>query len=454
MRVLKLLLVLLATIFCGEFVIMIALDYWRVETKFVNNLLDATLLVIFAFPFLYLFAFRTIIAQNRELAAAREQLLISKCDLERRIEARTKEIAGANRQLEQTVARLDHRRAEMARLSDFVNFFQASRELDEAIGLAGSKWRAVFPGSSGSLFIQSASKNALERIASWGQGAEIDPVCAPEDCWALRRGKPHRSDGSAIATCTHLKLAVGFRHLCLPLTAHGEGIGILCLHYPVSTPSCLEVGGDHRNEDEEAFNALVAESLALALSNLRLHETLRSQASRDPLTGLFNRRYLRDSLERELHQGRSSGRPLALAVLDVDHFKRLNDGYGHGAGDAALRRLSSILQEWKGAEDVVARYGGEEFAILFPNTTVDVASLRLEVLRQAVEQAAIEYESELLPPMTISGGVAGCPDHACERDALIRIADANLYKAKRRGRNCLISSEAERFAAKAMAICA
>ena len=435
MTALRVLILLSATIFCGELAIMLVLDYVQIESTLVSNIVDASTLVVIVFPFLYFFVLKTIMAKNEELTGAQHQLVTAKQELEQRISARTDEIAVANRELKQTVARLNFRRAEMARLGEMVNFFQACRNLDEALGLAQSQWQSMFPGVSGTLFLMKASHNLLEKAVAWGPSFDIEPCYAPDECWALRRGKPHKTGGAdGMAPCRHLASVGTHRHICLPLSAHGETLGTLCLHIPEAAEHRHD-HDDRRSGDREAFYGAVAESLALAISNLRLRETLRHQAIRDQLTGLYNRRYLLETLERELHRATVRDQPLTVAMLDMDHFKRFNDTFGHAAGDAVLARFGILLRQWKRGEDIVARYGGEEFAVVLPDMPADLGLARLESLRKAIETMVIEHHGQLLPPITISGGIAISSNDAVDRDALISIADAALYSAKRDGRN-------------------
>jgi diguanylate cyclase len=435
MSALRLLILLSLTIFCGEMAIMVALDYVHIENEIVTNIVDASTLVVIVFPFLYFFIFRNTMQKNKDLTATQQQLLAAKEELEQRIAERTNEVTATNGELKQTVARLNIRRMEMARLSEMVNFFQACRDLDEALGLAKSQWQSMFPGLSGTLFLMKASRNLLEKAVTWGQPFDIEPCHLPDECWALRRGKPHKTGGAdGMAACRHLSSVETHRHICLPLSAHGETLGTLCLH----VPEALDGGHDHgdrRNGDREAFYTAVAESLALAISNLRLRETLRHQAIRDQLTGLYNRRYLLETIERELHRAAVRDQCLTVVMLDMDHFKRFNDTFGHAAGDAVLARFGVILREWKRGEDIVARYGGEEFAVVLPDMPADLAFERLELLRKTIETTAIEHHGQLLPPLTISGGLAVYPLHAVDRDDLIGIADKALYRSKQEGRN-------------------
>lgn len=268
-----------------------------------------------------------------------------------------------------------------------------------------------------------------------GASVDMESCHAPDDCWALRRGKPHATGGTnGVTPCRHLSSASDHSFICLPLLAYGDALGTLSLQATVATAGERDAG-DRRNGDRMVFYSAVAESLALAISNLRLRDTLRHQAIRDQLTGLYNRRYLIETLERELSRAAARDQHLTVAMLDVDHFKRFNDSFGHAAGDAVLAKLGVAMREWKRGEDIVARYGGEEFSIILPDTSADLAFERLESLRQTIGALAIDYRGQLLPPVTISAGIAAYPLHAVNGDVLINIADQALYSSKRDGRN-------------------
>jgi diguanylate cyclase (GGDEF)-like protein/PAS domain S-box-containing protein len=168
-----------------------------------------------------------------------------------------------------------------------------------------------------------------------------------------------------------------------------------------------------------------------------LQAQLREQAIRDPLTGLFNRRYLTDYLSRHLERSRRDQYPVALVLLDLDHFKQLNDTYGHAAGDEALRVLAELLQSEIRVSDTACRYGGEEFIVIMPGVSLNVAMRRGDTLRAAYEETVIEYEGTALRG-TFSAGVAVFPDHGNDGEAVLSAADQALYRAKSAGRNCVV----------------
>jgi diguanylate cyclase (GGDEF)-like protein len=188
----------------------------------------------------------------------------------------------------------------------------------------------------------------------------------------------------------------------------------------------------------------VAEEVGLALANLNLRETLHEQSIRDPLTGLYNRRFLEDSLIRELSRARRKTHPLSIILLDIDHFKRVNDTFGHGAGDMVLRRLGLVLQAYVRESDIACRVGGEEFSVLLPEGPLQIATQRAEDIRKAVNELTLKHEEQDLGTVTVSLGVATFPDHGTTADALIRAADQVLYDAKRKGRNRVVSASARK----------
>jgi diguanylate cyclase (GGDEF)-like protein len=162
---------------------------------------------------------------------------------------------------------------------------------------------------------------------------------------------------------------------------------------------------------------------------------LKQQAIRDGLTGLHNRRYLDETLPRELQRAERQKQPVGIIMLDIDHFKRFNDTYGHDAGDTLLRAVGAVLQEHTRGDDIVCRYGGEEFMLVLPGASLAATQQRAEELRTEVQALMVEHGGQALAQVTVSLGVAGFPAHGTTADSLIRAADQALYQAKRGGRN-------------------
>jgi diguanylate cyclase (GGDEF)-like protein len=183
---------------------------------------------------------------------------------------------------------------------------------------------------------------------------------------------------------------------------------------------------------------MVARHLALALANLQLRAQLHDLSIRDPLTGLHNRRYLDEALERELLRATRHQHPVGVIMLDIDHFKQFNDTYGHDAGDALLRALGTFLLNNVRGEDVACRYGGEEFTLILPTASLEDTHARAEELRASINHLQAMHIDQWIGHITISLGAACFPQHGTTGDALIRAADRALYQAKMAGRNCVV----------------
>ena len=188
--------------------------------------------------------------------------------------------------------------------------------------------------------------------------------------------------------------------------------------------------------------AVLGEQIAMALANLQLREKLRNQAIRDPLTGLFNRRYTEETLTRELHRAERHGHPLAMLAIDVDHFKRFNDSFGHEAGDKVLREISGLLLEKTRGGDVASRMGGEELLVVLPGAGLEDARAKAEQIRFAVKQLQVVHLGAKLGTVTVSMGVSCFPEHGRQTEDLLRVADAALYRAKHAGRDQVVVQEA------------
>ena len=190
----------------------------------------------------------------------------------------------------------------------------------------------------------------------------------------------------------------------------------------------------------------MAEHIALALANLNLRETLKRQSIRDPLTNLFNRRFLDEYLERELLRAARSHSPVSVIMLDVDHFKSFNDEYGHAIGDSVLINLARLLQSIVRGGDVACRYGGEEFVVILPDSAVEGAAKRAEEIRMAASHMETAASNS---PISVSIGVAECPTHAVTPIDLMQAADNALYLAKLQGRNRVVVQTADQLQADA-----
>jgi diguanylate cyclase (GGDEF)-like protein/PAS domain S-box-containing protein len=328
-----------------------------------------------------------------------------------------------------------------AKLAELVDILQSCQNAEEAYTITANALNGMLRSAAGALHITSPSRDVVEMVASWGNVLGTENVFRPNDCWALRRGKIHRvSESASPLRCAHVSKSLANGYVCVPLAAQGETLGVLYVEN-VSEPagSVVKAGPDQMEVLERQATA-VAERISLALANLRLRDILRSQSSRDPLTGLFNRRFMEESLERELRRALRGKQQVALLMLDIDHFKRFNDTFGHQAGDALLRALGNLLKESTRGQDVVCRYGGEEFAFVLAGASLDAARKRAELLREDIKQLNAQHGGQLLGAVTLSIGIAVFPDNGDTPEHLLKAADDALYRAKEEGRDRIISA--------------
>ena len=353
-------------------------------------------------------------------------LLVGEIRRRARAEAASRD---ARRQLMVTIEKLEEHGADLNDLSHYSGMLQSCVRGEEAIRLATQHFSRLLPHAGGTLYRIRASQDYAEEVAHWGEHALHSGAMFPlEACWALRRGQPHVHRAHAeMLGCTHLvapALHATPTTACIPLIAQGTQLGLLYL-----------------SSHDDAFLArqdlveTAAEQLSMALSNLDLQERLRIQSIREPLTGLFNRRYLEESLARELARCERRGLPLSVMMMDLDHFKAFNDLHGHVGGDTLLSGFGQLLLKLARAEDIACRYGGEEFTLILPETDLETARERAESIRAAVGAMRIRHMGQELPAVTVSIGIAAFPRHGREGEQLIHLADQALYHAKRKGRD-------------------
>jgi diguanylate cyclase (GGDEF)-like protein len=216
--------------------------------------------------------------------------------------------------------------------------------------------------------------------------------------------------------------------------AQNEALGIVSLQMRASQDQ-IEPLPRSSSDDVRQLAGVLARQVASALGNLKLKESLKNQSICDPLTGLFNRRYMEESVEREFSRANRSKTSVAIIMMDLDHFKQFNDTFGHQAGDTLLRSLGDLLKRNTRGQDIACRYGGEEFAIVLSDSNLAGALQRAEILRQQVKQLSVEYAGQLLGAVSVSMGIALFPDHGTSMGDVLRAADQALYSAKREGRD-------------------
>jgi diguanylate cyclase (GGDEF)-like protein/PAS domain S-box-containing protein len=338
--------------------------------------------------------------------------------------------------LDRLVRELGLRTEQMTALNEMGALLACSGTVKEACAVGANSVQKLFPSaSSGALYLFRSSRDLVEAVVRWGKRDVSAPTFPPEACWSLRRGQPHWSEPSRSGiACLHLTSTSITECLCIPMLAQGNTVGVLHLEFLSAELGC-DSDTENSRDSRQRLAVSAASQIALSLASLQLRETLREQSIRDPLTRLFNRRFLEESLERELQLAARKKQSVAVLFLDLDHFKRFNDTFGHDAGDMVLQSLADMFRKFFRGTDICCRYGGEEFAIVLPESSCQDAAIRADELRAAVKNLRLQYKGQTLGRLTVSAGIAVFPEHGSTCAELLKIADECLYESKARGRD-------------------
>ena len=339
--------------------------------------------------------------------------------------------------LDRLVKELELRTKQMTSLNEMGSLLACSGTIKEACAVVADSLQRLFPDApSGALYLFKSSRDLIEAAVRWGKKDVLAPTFPPDACWSLRRGQPHWSGppGSGIA-CQHLTQSSTSECLCVPMVAQGNTVGVLHLEFTSAAELPYHSGIKSFRESRQQQAVSAASQIALSLASLQLRETLREQAMRDPLTLLFNRRFLEESLGREIQLAARKKQSISVLFLDLDHFKRFNDTFGHDAGDMVLQSLADLFRTFFRATDICCRYGGEEFAIIMPESSSRDAAIRADALRSEVKRLQLQYKRQTIGQLTLSVGVAAFPEHGSTSAELLNAADQCLYESKSRGRD-------------------
>jgi diguanylate cyclase (GGDEF)-like protein len=323
---------------------------------------------------------------------------------------------------------VDRSRSEAARLRLLVEMserLQLSPTIEDAISVLPSFAERLFPRLEGAVFVN--RDGVMHLATAWSNTCEED-ILESNECNALLLGTTYVATRGGDPVCEHSILNADAATICVPMLAAGEPFGVMMLRASGGTlpPGIKRLANPFGHQ------------VALALSNLRLQETLRAAAVRDSLTGLYNRRCITESLTLELLTAGNPNARVGVILLDVDHFKRFNDTWGHGGGDALLRQLGSLMQDvFSGRDDVVCRYGGEEFVVVLPNVSPEMLRTRADRLLERVRELYVECDGHIVGGVSVSAGLAISPNHGIHIEGLIAAADRALYLAKSAGRDCI-----------------
>jgi diguanylate cyclase (GGDEF)-like protein/PAS domain S-box-containing protein len=337
------------------------------------------------------------------------------------------------------VRELQLRSDQMSLLNEMARLLECCQTTQEASVVVGGSMQKLFPETlSGRLYLFRSSRNLLEAAAQWGKVSASEMLFAPNECWALRRGQPHMSTRrNGAIPCPHLAAESTCTSLCVPMVAQGDILGTLHLEFSAAEQTASNSASEALPEAIQRLALTASGQIALSLASLRLRETLRDQSIRDPLTGLFNRRFMEESLDRELQRATRKQHPVSVLFLDLDHFKKFNDTFGHDAGDFVLRSVAELFRNFFRADDVICRYGGEEFAIILPESSPQSAAMRANALREQVKKLKLQSTNQNLGTVTVSIGISTFPDHGLSGVELLKVADRCLYQSKKSGRDAV-----------------
>ena len=350
---------------------------------------------------------------------------------------RAHQMAYMNNHLGQTVKALENSVFESNILAASRDELQLCVDLDQIYEAVSRAFTQLLTGSCGAIAIINNSRHAAEVVSQWGTNghAALPSIFTPTECCGLRSGRERfRRAGVSEIHCAHFDGSAPESYLCLPMSAHGETIGMVYIS---------SADGKVRDALEKRMGSVrqLTQLTAIGIATLQLRTELEHRSIRDPLTELYNRSFMQSSLEREIARAkRNSGSSLAVLMLDIDHFKKFNDQFGHSAGDEVLKQVASLFRRFTRAEDILCRYGGEEFTIIMPDITTQAATARAERLRQEVLQLSHEPRNQRYKSISVSAGVALYPQDGSSGADLLSSADEALYHAKRTGRDRVVLS--------------
>jgi diguanylate cyclase (GGDEF)-like protein/PAS domain S-box-containing protein len=335
--------------------------------------------------------------------------------------------------LQEKVKELQHRTTEINCLTDMVNMLQKCTQTSETYAVISQYARELFPTTSGLVMMLDELSEKYQVVMSWGDLVLPNSEFQKKDCWALRLNKLYSTSYEVKRpVCNHVGSSIPTSTICVPIEVEDKVIGILHLQ---TSPGTFPL-----KEAEFQLAVATSEQINLAMTNIKLSESLREQAIRDPLTGLYNRYYMEESLERELKRSERSNKPVSVIMLDFDNFKELNTLYGHPNVDEMLREFGKLLRNSIRGGDIACRYGGDEFLVILPEASLKVTSQRAEELRQRVKNLVVHKEGLEPRIATISVGIASWPNHGESVPLLLRSVDAALLIAKEQ-HDCVVIAE-------------
>ncbi len=381
-------------------------------------------------------SFEGLLMDVTERKAAEEILTQSRSELEQRVKDRTNELSCKIEELEQ-------RNLEISVLHEMGEMIQVCQNNVETYPIISNYLRKIFPDDAGAIFLFNSKTVTSNPIVTWGGYKISQEPFSFTDCWGIRHGKPYIVDGPGSKVyCNHVSTDRQFGYLCIPMIVNGDINGLFHLEFRQKEKGLLML--QSRQHRKQVLAGMISEQLTLAIANLSLRERLRQQSVQDPLTGLYNRRHMEKYIERESLRAKRHGTILGILMADIDHFKKVNDIFGHVIGDQVLKNFGTFLNSNIRLEDMACRYGGEEFVVILADTSLEAIAQKAEFFRKgAKEKLHIDHYGKTAQ-ITISIGVAAYPVHgAAGIHETMLLADQALYQAKEQGRDCMVMATTE-----------
>ncbi len=344
------------------------------------------------------------------------------------------EMAESKLELERLVLSLEQQNKELVFLKEMINILQSCVSIEATIKPIETYINKILSSSSGVIYLIGENDNTdLNKMVAWGKPLSHPEVIEKTACWALLRSQNHEVNMNNEVWCDHVANSneKPDAYVCIPLHVQGENLGLLY----------LEINPAHHNHARIIDLAqILSEQIALSFYNIKLRDELKAQSTHDSLTGLYNRRFLEEYIQKEFFKAQRSPMSFALLLVDIDYFKLINDNHGHLIGDKVLQAVAQQLNNNCRKSDLLCRWGGEEFLLFLRESSKDHVRYRAESIRKSIERLELEMPGIKLAPLTISIGVSFYPEDGDDLDSLTGKADEALYQAKNQGRNRVVVS--------------
>lgn len=353
-----------------------------------------------------------------------------------------------NLKMSRWVSELDGKTKEVNILNEMTKQISLAVTQPEFFSLVQKYMKQLFSSESGSIYIISEDGKMFDEVLNWGEIYASDNLDS-NTCWALRTGRQYNIGVNTESNliCKHLIvdkiIASSINATCIPMISSTGVIGIFSLRSKANYFVKLNMPTERRKFDRQQIVVAVAENITLAYSNLKSRLELEKKSIIDSLTGLYNRRYMFETLDKEIHIATKQDSSIGIIMLDIDNFKLFNDKYGHAYGDTILQSLGNMVNSLIRKEDTACRYGGEEFLIILPRMNRNETKKFAEILLRSTREQKIVFNDNKINNehiLTISIGFSIFPGNGFNSLEILNSTDAALYEAKKAGKNCIIEN--------------